>query len=112
MLDLITFIQRVQVKIEHQVRSALDVVRICMEEADKLPLSGVDKSAIVKAVLECDVLLHLLPDQVASSVKTMCEQNLVQPTIDLVIDASRGKMDINKSIKCCLKFWKAKAAAS
>lgn len=101
-----TILSNISPEFQSRVRSALDVIRFCMEEAEKLSLPGSDKAAVVKCLLESEKLVSLLPPSIADSIHIMIEQNLVQPTIDIIVQASRGRLDLNKSIDCCIKFLK------
>lgn len=84
--------------------SAIDVVKVLMEYAEKHgDLAGEEKSRLVKALIMEPVIQELLPANVKSAVDLLVSNDLVQPTIDLAIGASRGQLNVNKvAVQCCL----------
>lgn len=97
--------------------TAVDVIRVCMEEVEKLPggLHGSDKLAIVQAVLSSrDQLARLgIPEAVLQAIDLMVANDLVKPTIDVICLASQGKVDVNKTVACCtaaISAWFSKRA--
>lgn len=86
------------------VTNVMEVVRVCMEYAEKTDLHGSDKSKIVHDLLSDPELTAVLPEAVQMGIQNLLDNDLLQPTIDLVIDASKGKMNFNKTAACCLSF--------
>lgn len=86
------------------IKSAVDVVRVCMEYAEKTQLPGAEKAVLVKDLLTDSRLMLSVPAQVREGVQTMLSADLLQPTIDLVCAAAKGQLDLGKTVVCCTKF--------
>ena len=97
--------------------SIIDLVRHTMEVIEKLPVKGVDQRELaVKAIKSC---IEILPglDDVAKEALLAVSDATLRDTIDLVVDASKGKLNVNKVVKTaqscivsCFNSWCAKPA--
>lgn len=77
--------------------TVMQVLRIAMEAVEGSPVKGAEqKDLAIKIVLEIAEGAKLPEDQL-SLIKGLVEGGLVSDTIDLIIDASRGKLNINKA---------------
>lgn len=101
--------------IQQRARSAVDVLRICMEHVNDLNIPGREKADLVKALLASEELRSKLPEKVVHAIDVMIAEDLVQSTIDVIVDASKGKLKLRKVAVCCLSFlakWLEPKAAS
>lgn len=90
---------------DERVKSAIDVVKILMTFAEQQKgLTGPEKSALVKTLLSEQSLFDDLPVPLRIAMDLMIDNDLVQPTIDLACDASKGKLNVNQVITCCIPF--------
>ena len=98
----------VQTIVGVQLTSPMDVVRLAMELADTYPtLTGKEKKAHVIAALEAiaagkdgvaGTVDDLIPERVMRGVKALLsDEDLLRDTIDLVIAATKGHLDLNKA---------------
>jgi hypothetical protein len=91
-------------KFQQHAKSAVDVVRICMEHVNGMDLAGRDKADLVQAILSSEELHQRLNPTVVRALDVMIENDLVQPTIDAIVAAARGKFKLKKVAACCLSF--------
>lgn len=88
------------------VESAVDVLGYLMQEADKLKsLNGDEKKAIVISILSdlakgddgiTGTSDDILSPDVIKGINAMIDNNLVSCLINVLIDASKGNLDLNK----------------
>lgn len=107
------------------VKDAIGLIKFVMTNVEKLEnLSGTDKEQMVLSILTdlakgkdgvAGTKDDLLPPAVIHGLQAMSENNLITSTIELIIDASKGRLDINKVETCtfsvfkCLKKFLARA---
>ena len=94
------------------INNAIDLLKITMTHVERIKgLTGKEKAIVVMHIL--DIIAKgddgiagtnddLIPQHVINGVKALLENNLIESTISFVIDASKGKIDIN-NVKGCLK---------
>ena len=88
--------------------TVMQVLRIAMEAVEGSPIKGEEqKELAVKIILEL-VEGAELPDEHKFLIKSIAEGGLMNDTIDLVIEATKGELDINKATKVakgCFARW-------
>ena len=88
--------------------TVMQVLRIAMEAVEGSPIKGEDqKELAVKIILELAESADL-PDEHKFLIKSIAEGGLINDTIDLVIEATKGELDINKATKVakgCFARW-------
>lgn len=84
--------------------SAVDVIKIIIEKAETLKgLSGKEKKEVVLQTLKDVTILSTLPVEVTTNLAYMLNNNIIDGMIDVVIDASNGKLEINQeTVQGCL----------
>lgn len=86
--------------------SAFDIISISMELIDQLKVPGAFKSDIVTNVLRTIVedkngdFNEKISEHVLNDLKLLLNNNLIQSTINVIFDASKGKFNIG-NIKSC-----------
>lgn len=89
--------------------TACDVISLAMEIIDTIKAPGSFKSDTVINVLQSIVngnLQGVIPEKVVAEIKLLLENNLVQPTIDVIVAASRGQLNIGKVESLCSSWIK------
>lgn len=92
------------------IKSAVDIVKVTMQEVEKMKsLSGLAKQKIVLEVIK-DIAKgpdgisgtsdDLIPEHIMAGVHTLIEHELLPAIINVIIDASNGKLDVNKVSGC------------
>ena len=77
--------------------SVMQVLRIAMEAVEGAPIKGEkQKDLAIKIVMEIAQGANL-PEEHMFLIKSLVDGGLVSDTIDIIIDATRGKLDINKA---------------
>lgn len=89
---------------QYNVHSALDVIKVCMETVEKFKIPGHEKTEYIKRLLTELDLRDYLPAPVIDSIHIMIQNNLVEPTIQLVCQATQGKLNVNDAAMCCMSF--------
>lgn len=87
------------------IKTPVDAVILFMQMVETYQgLTGAQKSAIVVSALNDivnDEALHSnMPPALVDGIKVMIACNLVQPTINAIVDASNGKFNINVKTFC------------
>lgn len=93
-----------------RVTNAIGLLRVAMQEVERLnEFTGSQKQSLVIEVLSriakgpdgiSGTQDDLIPPLVIDGVRVLIESNLIGATIDLIIDATRGRLDINKVNTC------------
>jgi hypothetical protein len=94
--------------------TAADLLRLAMEEAERLPLQGSQKAALVQQVLASRALHAVLPDRVLTPLLALLENDLLKPLMDAIVAAANGDVRINAAVQavgCCVAVGRAIAAA-
>lgn len=92
------------------IKSALDVIGLCMEFIDNKGLTGPEKASMVIDTLNTILSERktdfegLLPAVVFTEIKILADSNLVVPTLTIICNASKGRLQINKISSCCGLF--------
>lgn len=96
------------------VNNAIGLLRVAMQQAERLrSLSGAEKQALVIDILSTiakgadgieGTSDDIIPPVVINGIRALLEHDLVASTIDIIIDASRGQLDINEVQTCVASF--------
>lgn len=77
--------------------TVMKVLRIAMEAVEGAPIKGEQqKELAIKVIMEIATNVNL-PEEQKALIKSVVDGGIVSDTIDLIIDATRGKLDINKA---------------
>lgn len=82
--------------------SAIEMVRVCMELAEQLKITGYEKSILVTSTLSLivsdhyDKMMPYIQESILDNMKTIIESNMLQPTMDTIADAAKGRFEFNK----------------
>ena len=95
------------------LKSAIDVIVSMMKVMERTRASGATKSATVVSALQLlvndvEAIVKFSSDVIAA-LKTMLDSGLVQPTIDVVCDAVRGRLTLAEAESCfnaCWTWWR------
>lgn len=98
------------------VKDAVGLIKFVMTNVEKLNgLSGEEKEQMVMSILTdlakgkdgiSGTKDDLLPPIVIAGLQAMSENNLITSTIELIIDASKGRLDINKVETCTFSLFR------
>ena len=93
-----------------------EIVQVVTESVDNFEISGEDKKKL--SIMLITEFINVLPKNDYKIILLSClESGIVNDMIDLVIDATKGKLNINKKsvtkilikyLKCCLNILKKK----
>lgn len=90
-----------------QIRNVYDIIKYCMEMVEKYNIPGEEKSDLVililrKIIKEYDEGISRLniPVIVINNMKLMFENEMIQSTINVICDASKGKLKLNDKMGC------------
>lgn len=96
------------------VGSAIEVLTFLMQEADKLrSLSGEEKKALVLSVLtevakgedgKEGTSDDVVSPEIVKGIKAIVDNNLVPSLINVIVDASKGKLELNQVQTCTTNF--------
>lgn len=87
------------------VQSALDIVKVVMETVEKSDAKGQEKMELLQAIIVSPEFRKIpLPMSLWQSIDVMIENDLLKPTVEMIVLASTGKLDINQSVVCCTTF--------
>lgn len=76
--------------------SVMQVLRIAMEAVEGAPIKGPEqKDLAIKIVLEIASGANL-PENHLILIKDLVDGGLISDTIDIIVDATKGKLDVNK----------------
>ena len=86
------------------------ILRIAMEIVESTKLKGKDQRDMVEKVVRQFIVDAPIADEKEKLVLDLCDEGILGETIDLVIAASKGEVDINAVTKvaagCCVNFLK------
>lgn len=99
-------------KIELSTDTIINVLRLTMESVELSPLKGkIQKEVAIKVIVELANESGLTPENI-EIIKSLAQGELISATIDLVVDAAKGKVNVNEVAKvaggclskifCCL----------
>lgn len=98
------------------VKDAIGLIKFVMTNVEKLGnLTGQEKEQMVLSIItdlakgkdgEAGTKDDLLPPSVIAGLQAMSENNLITSTVELIIDATKGRLDINKVETCTFSLFK------
>ena len=75
--------------------TVMQVLRLAMEAVEGAPIKGEDQKALaINIIME---LASNMPDEHKFLIKSLVDGGLINDTIELIVDATRGKLNINKA---------------
>lgn len=91
-------------------KTAMKCMRYAMEIVESSELKGSEQKTMALSLIKSLSREVLLDDDDNKVVNLLLEKDLLSETIDLVVDATQGKLNINNianvSKKCCWGFFK------
>jgi len=84
-----------------RITDAIQLITYCMELVDKQPVTGPQKSELVKNITQklsfqyFDGLKENLSEDCINKLKLLNQNNLLQPIMDAIYNASKGRFDIS-----------------
>ena len=81
--------------------SALEVVKACMQFAEKTNATGEEKAELVLLLVEHPAVVSAIPENIKQGLQILVDNNLVAPTLSVVCEAAKGKLDLAK-VKTCV----------
>jgi hypothetical protein len=98
--------------IEITPRSITIVIKICMEIAEATRLKGKEQKVLVERLVKKVVKDAPISDEKEKLLLDMIDQGVLGNTVDLVVQASKGELDVNAAVAvaagCCASFMKRK----
>lgn len=81
--------------------TALEVVKACMQFAEKTNAAGEEKADLVLLLVEHPAVVSALPENIKQGLQVLVDNNLVAPTLSVVCEAAKGKLDLAKTATTC-----------
>ena len=113
MVDFNDYLQMLKHKlqgIEVAVENVMLVLRFAMEVVEVTELKGSAQKELALRLVRTVVVEAPVSDEKEKLMLDMIDQGVLGNTVDLVVDASKGNLNINKVIKvatgCCAAFCK------
>ena len=96
--------------VEVSVENFMVIVRFAMEVVEVTQLKGNEQKDLSVRLVRTVVVEAPISDDKEKLLLNMIDQGVLGNTVDLVVDASKGKIDINKIVQvtsgCCSLFKK------
>ena len=96
--------------VDVSVENFMTIVRIAMEIVELSELKGEEQKNMAIRLVRQVVVDAPISDEKEKLLLNMIDQGVLGNTVDLVVDASKGNLDINKVVKvasgCCANFFK------
>lgn len=83
------------------------IIRTVMEVVEGTPVKGSEQKTLALKILR-QLFIDFTDDDIESTLISLLDSGAIGNLIDLVVDASKGKTNINKIIDTtatCCKFW-------
>jgi hypothetical protein len=110
--ELLTLV-RVRVR-EQNINDPIHLVSLVMQTVEDIKdMSGKEKRMVVVNIMAeiakgadgvAGTSDDLLPHKVVLAIKAMIEHDVLNSTIDIIVDATKGKLNINKMQNCVFSF--------
>lgn len=88
------------------------ILRIAMEIVETTKVKGPEQKVLVEKVVRQIIVDAPINDANEKLLLDLCDEGILGNTIDMVIAASKGEIDVNAAAKvatgCCLQFLKKK----
>jgi hypothetical protein len=95
---------------EVSVENFMDIVRFAMEVVEVTQLKGSAQKELAIRLVRTIVVEAPIVNTKEKLLLDMIDHGVLGNTVDLVVDASRGKLDVNTIVKvasgCCASFMK------
>ena len=92
------------------LENLMDVLRFAMEVVEVTQLKGSAQKELAINLVRTLVVEAPVSDEKEKLMLDMIDRGVLGNTVDLVIDASKGNLDVNKAVKvatgCCAAFCK------
>jgi len=86
------------------------ILRIAMEIVESTKVKGAAQKALVEKVVRQIIVDAPISDDKEKLLLDMCDEGILGSTIDMVVAASKGELDLNAATKvatgCCLNLIK------
>lgn len=83
------------------------IIRTVMEVVEDTPVKGSEQKTVALKILR-QLFIDFTDDDIESTLISLLDSGAIGNLIDLIVDASKGKTNINKiidtTVTCC-KFW-------
>ena len=83
------------------------IIRTVMEVVEGTPVKGSEQKTLALKILR-QLFIDFTDDDLESTLINLLDNGAIGNLIDLIVDASKGKTDINKIVDTtatCCKFW-------
>ena len=83
------------------------ILKTVMEIVEGTPIKGSEQKTVALKILR-QLFIDFTDDDLESTLIGLLDSGAINNLIDLIVDASKGKMNINtvvKTTKVCCKFW-------
>ena len=83
------------------------ILKTVMEVVEGTPVKGSDQKTLTLKILR-QLFIDFTDDDLESTLIGLLDSGAINNLIDLIVDASKGKMNINTVVKTttvCCKFW-------
>lgn len=82
------------------VPTLMTLVRLAMELIEAKPIKGeAQRDTVIRAVKQCVQHLEVFDEATKANYTTILDTDVVKDSIDLAVDASKGKLSVNKVAK-------------
>ena len=89
------------------VKSVHLIIRTVMEVVEGTPVKGSEQKDLALKILR-QLFIDFTDDDIESTLINLLDSGTIGNLIDLIVDASKGKINVNKiidtTVTCC-KFW-------
>mgnify|MGYP001293499248 FL=1 len=86
------------------------ILRIAMEIVESTKVKGAAQKALVEKVVRQIIVDAPISDEKEKLLLDLCDEGILGSTIDMVVAASKGELDLNTAAKvatgCCISFIK------
>jgi hypothetical protein len=107
-MDFDEYMQMLKVKLENtevSVENLMKILQFAMEIVEMTELKGNDQKNMAIKLVRQVVVESPIEDDKKNMILNMIDQGILANTVDLVVDASKGNVNINKVVKvasgCC-----------
>lgn len=86
------------------------IIKTVMEVVEGTPIKGSQQKTLALKILR-QLFIDFTDDDIESTLIGLLDSGAISNLIDLIVDASKGKMNINtvvKTTKICCNFWRTK----
>jgi hypothetical protein len=113
--DVVSILHKMLLEKKVNIANAIDLISITMVEVGKFNKISMDD----KKMLACDIIQEfakgadgiegtkddLLPKVVVKGIQSMIEHDLITSTINVIVDASKGRLTVDKVQGCFMSYF-------